>query len=609
MTAPGTLIAGRYRLVRPVGAGGMGSVWEAWDELLQRRVAVKQLLPQPGLSAGEAAVARDRVIREARNTARLHHPNAVTLYDVTGFDGRPCLIMQFVPSVTLSALIGTEGPVQPQFAARIGVELAAALGAAHEVGIIHRDVKPGNVLIADDSSAKLTDFGISHAVGDATLTSTGMITGTPAFLAPEVARGGASGFAADVFSLGATLYAAMEGGPPSGTDVNPMAVLHRVASGHLIPPERTGRLTPLVLQMLAQDPADRPTIGQITDALTRLNQEFAGGDRESPQSVGPAPVTQTLQTFRTTPPADPTAAEVRTALEGLPGVALHQPSTATLLEPAGRRRRIGVVPLAVVAAVLTAAIVVGVLLVSSRAGSDQAGPPAASPSASSGRTTPSGSSTARSSAAPRSSGVVGAPPATAPRPSTARSATTAPSTTTQSTTASSARSSAVTQSSSTARSSTTSSSTPSSSTTSSSTTSSSTASSSTTSSSTTSSSSTSSSTTSSPAGAPSATELARAVTDYYALLPGDTDAAWERLTPRFQSDTAVDRRYYQRFWDSIDRVTIRGAEGSPPDTAGAEITYYFKDGRVAVEATLFTLVRDGDGLDIDTSDVLTSEVR
>ena len=590
MTATGVLIAGRYRLVRSVGAGGMGSVWEAWDELLQRRVAVKQLLPQPGLSADDAAVARDRVIREARNTARLHHPNAVTLYDVTGYDGRPCLIMQFVPSVTLSTLVRMEGTVQPQFAARIGAELASALGAAHEVGIIHRDVKPANVLITDDGSAKLTDFGISHAVGDATLTSTGMVTGTPAFLAPEVARGGASGFAADVFSLGATLYAAMEGGPPSGTDVNPMAVLHRVASGLLIPPERSGPLTPLVLRMLAQDPAERPTINEITDTLTRLAHELAGGRSASPSSVVPAPVTQTLRTFSATPPADPTAAEVRAALEGLPRGAGDQPPTATLLEPSGRRRRIGMVPLAVVAAVLTAAIVVGVLLLSNRAGNGQAGPSASATSASGGLSTTQGSSAPGSSSLRSTSGEAVAPPAGPPRSATARSASTAPSSTAPSSTAPSSTVPSSTTPPTTARSATTRS---------------------TTARSTPSSSSirSSSPAPSSAAGTPSTTELARAVTEYYALLPGDTDAAWERLTPRFQSTTAVDRQYYQRFWDGVDRVTIRGAEGSAPDTAGAEITYYFDDGRVAVEATLFTLVRDGEQLDIDTSDVLTSEVR
>src|SRR4051812_27330558 len=172
VTAVGDLIAHRYRLVQKIAVGGMGLVWEAWDELLLRRVAVKQLLTQPGLGEHDIVIARNRVIREARITARLHHPNAVTLYDVIDHDGHPCLIMQFVPSVSLSNLLREHGPLPLAVVSRIGADVASALVAAHAVGIVHRDVKPGNVLITDDGSAKLTDFGISHAVGDITLTAT-----------------------------------------------------------------------------------------------------------------------------------------------------------------------------------------------------------------------------------------------------------------------------------------------------------------------------------------------------------------------------------------------------------------------------------------------------
>src|ERR1700712_4821403 len=259
----GELIAGRYRLVNRIAVGGMGVVWEGRDELLARRVAVKQLLTQPGLSEADALLARNRVIREARITARLHHPNAVTIYDVVDDGDYPCLIMQFVPSSGLNALLRERGTLLPGQVARIGADLAAALHAAHQVGIVHRDVKPANVLITEDGTAKLTDFGISHAIGDVTLTSTGMVSGTPAYLAPEVARGGESGYAADVFSLGATMYAALEGAPPFGLDTNPMAVLHRVASGQLIPPKQSGPLTPLLLAMMAPNPADRPTMAEV----------------------------------------------------------------------------------------------------------------------------------------------------------------------------------------------------------------------------------------------------------------------------------------------------------------------------------------------------------
>src|ERR1700712_3954802 len=260
---PGDLLADRYRLARRIAAGGMGSVWEAWDELLQRAVAIKELLPQPGFSVEDAAMARSRVVREARITARLHHPHAVTLYDVVDHAGQPCLILQYVPSRTLSSILAEQGPPPVSFVTAIGAEVASALAAAHRVGIIHRDVKPSNVLITDTGAGMVTDFGISHAAGDISLTSTGMVTGTPAYLAPEVARGAPSGFPADVFSLGATLYAALEGTPPFGNDQNPMAVLHKVASGQITPPRRSGALTTLLGSMLAAEPAARPTMATV----------------------------------------------------------------------------------------------------------------------------------------------------------------------------------------------------------------------------------------------------------------------------------------------------------------------------------------------------------
>ena len=282
MTAP-ELIAGRYRLVRRIATGGMGSVWEAWDELLRRPVAVKQLLLQPSISSQDAELARSRVIREARITARLHHPHAVALYDVVEHHGQPCLIMQYVPARNLNQLLKERETLDEPVVARIGSELASALAAAHEVGILHRDVKPSNVLIAADGAAKLTDFGISHAAGDVSLTSTGMITGTPAYLAPEVARGEKSGFPADVFSLGATMYAALEGTPPFGTDENPMALLHKVGSGRISPPRRSSALTAIVLRMLAIEPAARPSMAEVARALSARP---APGTVELPASEG-----------------------------------------------------------------------------------------------------------------------------------------------------------------------------------------------------------------------------------------------------------------------------------------------------------------------------------
>src|SRR5579875_1282777 len=248
----------------------MGSVWEAWDERLQRKVALKKLDVQPGLSEQDAAMIRDRALREARITARLHHPHAVPVYDVVDDDGQPCLVMQLVPSRSLSTIVRSEGALPVARVARIGAEVASALAAAHEAGIVHRDVKPGNVLIDDAGAAKLTDFGISHALGDVTLTSTGMVTGTPAYLAPEAARGEPAGFPADVFALGATLTTALEGTPPVGNSDNPIAVLHRVASGQVNRPEQTSPLTTLLHHMLALDPAARPAMADVAAELERI---------------------------------------------------------------------------------------------------------------------------------------------------------------------------------------------------------------------------------------------------------------------------------------------------------------------------------------------------
>lgn len=283
-------VGGRYRVDRRLASGGMGTVWLGWDERLQRPVAIKKLHVQHGLSAAEQDVVVKRALREARITARLHHPNAVPIFDVVDEPDGPCLIMQYVPSRSLQDIVTADGPLAPAEAARIGAQVATALAAAHKAGIVHRDVKPGNVLIADDGSIKITDFGISHAFGDVTLTSTGMVTGTPAYLAPEVARGGASDFASDVYSLGSTLYMAVEGRPPFGTEQNPIATLHRVATGQWDPPRRSGPLAPVLARMMATDPAGRPSMAELAHTL---------GDLLSPQPTLSGPLeTQVIRRQR-----------------------------------------------------------------------------------------------------------------------------------------------------------------------------------------------------------------------------------------------------------------------------------------------------------------------
>ena len=274
LTAPGRLVAGRYRLQSQIGGGGMGAVWLAQDELLGRRVALKQVLSAPGVSAEEADQQRLRALREGRIAARLSHPHAISVYDVALEHGQPWLVMEYLPSRSLAEVLSEDGVLRVDQAAQVGAQVADALAATHAAGIVHRDVKPANILIGEggpvEGLVKITDFGISHASGDVTLTQTGQITGTPAFLAPEVAQGHPMTEASDVFSLGATLYTCLEGTPPFGMEDNALGMLHRVAGGQVVPPRRSGYLTEPLQRILAADPAVRPTMAQIRDELATL---------------------------------------------------------------------------------------------------------------------------------------------------------------------------------------------------------------------------------------------------------------------------------------------------------------------------------------------------
>jgi eukaryotic-like serine/threonine-protein kinase len=289
------VLAQRYRLNERVGAGSMGAVWRATDELLGRTVAVKQLLLQPGApgfdTQGQAYdEARQRILREGRLAARLQHPHAIAVFDVVLHDDAPWLVMEYLPSRTLGALLNTEGPLDPRHAADIGRQIADGLAAAHAAGIVHRDIKPGNVLIGADGIVKITDFGVSRAADDVQLTRTGLIAGTPAYLAPETARGQNPSTASDVFALGSTLYTAVEGEPPFGLDDNAYALLYKVGAGTIRPPEHAGPLTDALLRMLRADPAERPT---ATAAKTELAAVAAGhqlpGPAGSPSRVGGPP--------------------------------------------------------------------------------------------------------------------------------------------------------------------------------------------------------------------------------------------------------------------------------------------------------------------------------
>jgi eukaryotic-like serine/threonine-protein kinase len=291
------LVADRYRLDGRIGAGAMGVVWRAHDERLDRTVAIKELLMQPGLAEADAQTARDRAMREGRIAARLQHPHAIHVYDVA-LDGAtgardqvvPWLVMEYLPSRSLAAVLAEQGTLAPHEVARIGRQVAAALAAAHEAGIVHRDVKPGNVLLGQGGIVKITDFGISRASWDAMVTRTGVLAGTPAYFAPEVARGELPGPASDVFSLGSTLYAAVEGEPPFGLDDNTLALLRTAAEGRIRPPQRAGPLSAVLMQLLADDPAARPS---MPEAVTALGAVAAHARPLRTRTTVPAPATPT----------------------------------------------------------------------------------------------------------------------------------------------------------------------------------------------------------------------------------------------------------------------------------------------------------------------------
>ena len=277
---PGRVIAGRYRLDSPVGAGAMGVVWRAADLRLDRTVAVKQLLVPAGCAPEEIPQVRQQLFREARIAARLKHPQAVAVYDVTTDDDhQPVLVMEYVASQSLADVLIDRGALAPEQVARIGAETAAALNAAHEAGIVHRDVKPANILLPEagdgasepgSGTIKITDFGLASITGDGRGGGSGRVTGTPAFLAPETARGEPHTPASDVFSLGATLYAALEGTPPFGSLDDAATQLQRVAYGRAKPPRHAGPLTRPLLAMLHEDPTARPTMSQVAQVLTQV---------------------------------------------------------------------------------------------------------------------------------------------------------------------------------------------------------------------------------------------------------------------------------------------------------------------------------------------------
>ncbi|MBQ1018555.1 protein kinase [Micromonospora sp. D93] len=267
------LVADRYRLLSPLGQGGMGRVWKARDEVLHRDVAIKELVPPPGLTDEERREMRERSLREARAIARLNNANVVRIFDVLRTDGDPWIVMEYVASRSLQDTLAEDGPVSVARTVEIGLGVLGALSAAHKAGVMHRDVKPGNVLLGDDGRVVLTDFGLATIPGDPNVTRTGMVLGSPAYISPERARDGTAGPEADLWSLGATLYAAVEGKSPYARP-SAIGTLAALATEPIPPPKNAGPLKAVLNGLLRKDPNERIT-AEVAERLLRR----AGGKR------------------------------------------------------------------------------------------------------------------------------------------------------------------------------------------------------------------------------------------------------------------------------------------------------------------------------------------
>ena len=504
---PVETIAGRYRVEREVGRGGMGSVWLCRDTVLDRTVAVKQV----GLLPGESAPDLQRALREARSSAALSHRNVVSIYDAIEEGDHIWLVMEYVPGRTLSEMMSAEGPLSPARVARIGAQVAEGLAAAHERGTVHRDVKPGNVLVTDDDTAKIADFGIARTTGDQTLTQSGMVFGTPAYFSPQLARGEEPTAADDVWALGATLYAAVEGEPPYPSQRNAIALLSSIASGPPPRPDRAEFLAGPIERMLDPDPEARWSMAEVAQTLHRLHRSHDPvGTREADAATATAVLAATPEPTPEPEPApepEPTPTPLATPV----AAPVAAPAAAPAGNPEGRRGLL--VGLGVL--LLAAIVLGGFLLLREPGDGDQ---PAAADSSASQQASPRAGGDQTADDEPTTSGE--ASPSESPSESETESA----------------------------------------------------------------------------GGG------AQFVEDYYAALPGDTEAAWSRLSPGFQ-DQVGSYDDYAGFWATIDDVTVdKAAEG---DDGSVDVTLtYTTDGSSQSEVRRIELEPDGSGFLISGDEVV-----
>lgn len=534
MSDEGRLIAGRYRLHQGIGSGAMGVVWRAVDERLHRTVAVKQLLLQPGYTDEETEEARQRSMREGRIAARLQHQNAIAVFDVAEDEGQPVLVMEYLPSQSLGTVISEQGLLSPQRVAQIGAQVAGALAAAHMAGIVHRDLKPGNILLGDNGISKITDFGISRAIGDVSVTKSGILAGTPAYLSPEVALGRDPAPASDVFSLGSTLYAAIEGEPPFGVDDNAISLLHRVANGHVEPPRQAGPLAAGLMQLLLPDPVDRPTMAHARNILQAVAEgrpipagAVGNGRQQAPPSAGPPPSAgrhpgprqpqghaPAVQKHTAQQPAvrQPEAGGTRAGGTSRSNPPAQTGAANSTNRSSGRGSRRQSVLLWVMA--LLIAILVGVLAANAYGGvgkQSQGQPPPDAP--------------------PPPPPPAATEPAAAPPSSASATSTT-------STTSTTATSSAKDEQ-------------------------------------------------------PSKQEIQSVVKKYYSLMPHNPDQAWELLGPSLQ---AQGKQQYKQFWRSIDEVKIVGGPKLTGSNVVVQLLF-IKDGKIQTERHKLGMVaKDGKAL-------------
>ncbi|MFF2656919.1 protein kinase [Kitasatospora sp. NPDC058032] len=409
------LLAGRYELGERLGRGGMGTVWRARDRMLDREVAVKELTVNH-LPEEELQILHARMKREAAAAARIKHPGVITVHDVLEQDGRPWIVMELVDGRSLADVISQDGTLPPRAAAEVGGQVLAALHRGHQLGVLHRDVKPANVLLEHGTGrAVLLDFGIATYEGSAELTRPGDLVGSPDYLAPERAQGERPGPASDLWGLGATLYAAVEGDSPFRR-TSPLTTLAAVVGDPLPEPRRAGPLGPVLAALMAKDPEDRPTADEAARMLAEVQAghtlgfkpvtpvriptqsvpvvdrsgdagqpgeperpdgsgEVAGRPAEGPEAVT---VPRTAAAVAEEPPAVPSAAPsvgadpAREFVEGAPAgpVAPAVYADAPVRGPAGRRRVLLV--LAIALAVLATGVVAGVFYLRGRHGGSDA---------------------------------------------------------------------------------------------------------------------------------------------------------------------------------------------------------------------------------------------